>query len=105
MEKDIKTEAAAVAAGAKKTPKEKAAALHTIYAGPNVAQAGLFHWAVFRNGYPPNVQELMDKFPWVGAMFVPVGEAASARIALQGATSPLSILSARLLKAFAKKEA
>lgn len=105
MVKEIKTETASVDTVVKKTPREKGSALHAIYAGPNLPGIGLFHWAVFRNGYPKNVQDLMNKFPWTAALFVPVKETAAARIALQDVTSPLSILSARLLKAFSKKEA
>lgn len=65
------------------TDTEKNSAV--VYCGPGIKKYGLTRFAIFKNGYPANVQKAIDEVEEVGKMMVPVSKLGEYRKKIQQA--------------------
>jgi hypothetical protein len=84
-----KAETKKAATTAKTTAKTTAAGT-VVYLGPNLPQALLMHGQVFKGGLPKAGQDLLEKAPSAGALFVALADLPKAKKAAKDRTSDIS---------------
>ncbi len=69
-----------------------------VYVGPDLPGGVLKRYTVFREGYPPHIQELRDKSPSLCGLFVCLSELAAARRRVRVQGDLMNTLSKQILK-------
>lgn len=71
-----------------------------IYVGPSLPKAKLPQFAVFANGYPQYVEDLMDKCPSLKTLIVPTSKVQKARRDLTVKGTLLNSMAAKVLSEY-----
>lgn len=66
-----------------------------MYVGPSLSKGRLSHATVFLDGFPANVQELLDKHSWLKHLMVPTAEIDKAKESIKQKGSFLNKLAER----------